>query len=30
MVTLMVTILVNLSLQSSNVPDSMKQALVTP
>ena len=26
----MVTILVNLSLQSANVPDSMKQALVTP
>ena len=26
----MVTILVNLSLQSSKVPDSMKQALVTP
>ena len=26
----MVTILVNLSLQSVNVPDSMKQALVTP
>ena len=26
----MVTILVNLSLQSANMPDSMKQALVTP
>ena len=26
----MVTILVNLSLQSANVPDSMKLALVTP
>ena len=26
----MVSILVNLSLQSANVPDSMKQALVTP